>query len=447
MRILIVGAGEVGYHLAEKLSQHKQDVVVVESSPEKAEYLADRLDVLTVVGNGAALPVLEQAGVAQAGLFLGVTNRDEVNIIGCLAADRLGVPRKVARISNPEFFIEGSVLSRDQLGIDLMINPERECALETYQLLRSEAASELVRFADGKVFLIGLRVLEGAPVAERSIRELDDEIRERRYTTVAIVREGKTEIPRGHSRIRAGDLIFLVTPEGEMEHLAALAGFESYALKRVMIAGGGQEAIHLARYLSEHRVSCTIIERDRARCVELSAALPEALVLHGDGTDAELLEVEGVAGVDGFVAYTDQDETNVLSSLLAKASGARKAISLLERSQYLPLAMRVGVDAVVSPRQSASNRILRYLHTEAVSRFATLRGVDAEALEVRIGPRAPVLGMPFREIDFPRRAVVGAIVRDGEVITPRGDDAVMIGDQVVLFAVPQSMPALERLFA
>lgn len=447
MRIIIVGAGQVGFHLAERLSEHGQDVVIIESNAERAEYVGDRLDVLTVVGNGASIPVLEEAGVSRAGLFLAVTNRDEANIIGCLAADRLGVRHKVARISNPEFYIEGTVLSREHLGIDLMINPERECAWETFQLLSTEAATELIRFAEGRVFLVGLRVLEGALVAGKTIQELDGELGDRRYTTVAIVRDGRTEIPRGPSRIEPGDLIFLASPAGEMQHLPELAGFEPYALRRVIIAGGSQEAVHLARYLAEHDVSCTILDKDRDRCVELSATLPDALVLHGDATDAELLEMEGVTGVDGFVAFTNQDETNMLASLLAKASGARKVVSLLQRRQYMPLAQRVGIDAAVSPRISAVNTILRYLHRANVSRVAALRGVEAEAIEVKIGAEARAVGVPLRELDLPPGGVVAAIVRGGEVITPRGGDAVEAGDHVVLFTYPESATAMERLFA
>lgn len=447
MRIVIVGAGQVGYHLAEKLSHQGQDVVVIDTSAEKAEHMGDRLDVMTIVGNGAAVPVLEEAGVAKADLFLAVTNRDEVNIIGCLACERLGSARKVARISNPDFFMEESVLSRDQLGIDLMINPERECAWETYQLLVSQVASELVPFAGGKVFLVGFRVHEGAPVAGRTIQELATELRERRYTTVAIVRDGQTEIPRGSSRIEANDQIFLMTPAEEMKHLPELAGYEAYPLRRVIIAGGSAEAVHLAGFLDHAGVDCTILDRDRQRCVEVSTALPNALVLHGDATDAELLEMEGVAAVDGFVAYTDQDETNLLSGVLANGLGARKVIAMLHRRQYMPLAARLGIDATVSPRLSAANTILRYVHTANVSSVAALRGVEAEALELLIGPRAKALGRPFREIKFPPGGLVAAIIRDGQVITPRGDDWVQSGDHVVLFAQPETMPKLEQLFA
>lgn len=437
----------MGFHLAEKLSQQEQDVVVIDTNAEKAEFIGDRLDVLTVVGNGAAVPILEEAGVDRADLFLAVTNRDEVNIIGCLAADRLGVRQTVARISNPDFFIEKSGLSRDQLGIDLMINPERECAWETLQLLMSEVASELIRFVGGKVFLVGLRVEKGAPVAGHSIRELAEILEGRRYTTVAIHRDGETEIPTGDSRIEEGDQIYLMTSASEMEHLPALAGYEPYQLRRVMIAGGSAEAVHLARYLEKRGVSCTILDRSRARCLQLSAELPQALILHGDATDAELLEMEGVAAVDGFVAYTNQDETNMLSCLLASRTGARKVVSLLHRRQYVPLATKLGINATVSPRLSAANTILRYVHKANVSSVAALRSINAEAVEMTIGPRAPMLGRPFREIDFPKGGLVGAIVRDGTVLTPRGDDAVLSGDRVVLFGEPDVIRKLEKLFA
>ncbi len=447
MRIVIVGAGMVGFHLAEKLSQQGQDVIVIDSDGEKAEYIRDRLDVLAIEGNGAAVPVLEEAGVSRADLFLAVTNLDEVNIIGCLAADRLGVGRKVARISNPEFFIEKTVLSRDQLGIDLMINPERECAWDTLQLLMSEYATELIRFVDGKVFLVGLRVQEGAPVAGRTIGELADRLRGRRYMTVAINRDGDTHIPRADSRIEAGDQIFLVAPASEMQHLPKLAGYGPYELRRVMIGGGSAEAVHLAEFLDDEGVACTIIDRDRERCVELSAALPHALILHGDTTDAELLEMEGVGGTDGFVAYTNRDETNMLASLLAARTGARKIVSLLHRRQYVPVASRLGIDATVSPRLSAANTILRYVHKANVSSVAALTAVDAEAVEITIGPRATALGRPLRDLKLPGRGVVAAIVRDGKVIMPRGDDSVQSGDRIVLFAELDVMPKLEKLFA
>jgi trk system potassium uptake protein TrkA len=447
MRIIIVGAGAVGFHLAERLSEEEHDVVVIDNDARRADKIGDQLDVLAIAGNGASVPVLEEAGTADAALFLAVTNRDEVNIIACLAADMMGAGNTVARLSDPEFYLEGSVLSQERLGIDLMINPEREAAWETYQLLGSEAATELVRFAEGRVQLIGLRILPDAPVAGKTIVELDRELADMHFTTVAVSRDGDTRIPRGATTLEAGDHVFLVVPSSEVQKIPPLAGYDSYRLRRVMIAGGSQEAVYLAKYLAQHGVACTIIDMDRERCVELSEQLPDALVLHGDATDLELLEMEGVSDVDGYVAYTNRDSTNLLSSLLAKASGARKVVSLLHNFRYIPLVTRVGIDAAVSPRISAVNTILRYLHHGNVARVVALKGIEAEAIEVRIGGKSKALGIPLRELEIPDGGVVGAIIRRGEVITPRGDDSVQQDDRVILFAMPSVVHKLELMFA
>ncbi len=447
MRVLIVGAGAVGYHLAEHLSREEHDVVVVEQDPDRAAEVSASLDVLTVEGNGASGSVLRDAGLEDAELLLAVTSKDEVNLVACLAASRLDVDFRVARIQNPDYYEEDSVLSRERMGIDVMINPERECAWETFQLLNSEAATDLVQFAGGRLQLVGLRVREGARVAGKSLMELDRELAGRRYVTAAIVRDGVTEIPGGASRIEAGDQIYLLAPAGEMPDVPPLAGYEDFRLRRVMIAGGSQEALYLARHLHEHGVACTIIEEDRRRCVELAEELPEALVLHADATEMELLEMEGVGGIDGFVAFTGQDETNLLTCLLAKSQGARRVIALIDKVNYMPLVSRVGVDAVVSPRMSTVSGVLRYVRRGNVRRVAMLKDTDAEVLELEVGDGAEAAGVPLREADLPEAGLVGAILRDGDVILPRGDDAIEAGDRVVVFVLPEAVAEYQRIFA
>ena len=447
MRIIIVGGGEVGFHLGRRLSEEGQDVVIVESSPDRAEYVDQQLDVMTIVGNGASLPVLQQAGISKASLILAVTSRDEVNVLCCLAASRFSVDFKIARIGNPEYYETGSVLSREQLGIDLMINPEREAAWETFQLLNSEAATDLARFADGRLQLIGLIVRPGADVAGRSLIEIDAHLRGRNYVTVAVVRDGKTEIPRGKTRILEGDHIYVLAPSTEAADIPRFAGYSGYQLRRVMIAGGSEEAVHLARHLEDQRVECTILDNDRRRCVELAELLPRALILHGDATNLELLEMEGVEGIDGFVAFTARDEINLLSSALAKISGARRVISLVNRFEYMRLIGKFGIDAGVSARQSTVNAILRYVRRGNVRSVATLKGVDAEAFELQVGEGAPIIGQPLAEVGFPKGAVIGAILRDDRTIMARGADTVEAGDRVVVFALPAAIPEIEHLFA
>jgi len=446
MRVLIVGAGAVGFQLAEKLSEQGQDVVVIEANEERAAYVGDVLDCIVVHGNGASVPVLKEANISKADVVLAVTSKDEVNLISSLAASRLGTRLIVARISSPEYYERSDVLSREQLGIDVMVNPERESAWETFQLLSSVAATDLVKFADGRVLLMGLRVREGAPVAGKTLLELDRELTEH-YTTVAIVRDGNTEIPTGASRIEEDDQLFVLSPAAELSAIPRLAGYEDFVLRRVMIAGGSAEAFYLARQLEAHEVGATIVDIDRRRCVELAEALPKALVLNGDATDIELLEAEGVGGVDGFVATTGHDETNMLSALLAKSLGAKKVVSLVNRIDYMPLVTKVGIDAAVSPRLSTVNAILSYLKGGKVRRIAALKGTGAEAMEINVGADSRVAGKTLRETDFPKGSVVGAIIRKDEVIMPRGGDAILPGDRAIVVALPDAIPGVERLLA
>ena len=446
MKVLVVGAGEVGFHLAQRLSEEGQDVVLIESDPERAEFAQQHLDVLTVVGNGASLSVMEKAGVRGARMLLAVTSKDEVNLIACLAAKRLGVTYTMARISNPEYYSQGSVLSREHLGIDLMITPERECAWETSQLPQSAAATDVAQFADGRVQLMGLQVKEGATVAGKTLAQLGRELRDHHYITAAIVRDGVTTIPDGESTVQEGDRLYMLTPTSEVQDIPPLAGYDRYELRRVMIAGGSSEGEYLALILGEHGVEVTILDRDRRRCLELAERLPEALVLHADATDLELLEMEGVAGIDGYVSATGNDETNLLSSLLAKTAGAQKVVSLVHKFEYLRLVPRVGVDASVSPRMATVNAILRYVRRGRVMTVASLTGIDAEGIEFRVDEGSPAAGKQLSELHFPEGGIVGTIVRGEEVIVPRGQDRILPGDEVIVFALPHAIPQVEAMF-
>jgi len=364
-----------------------------------------------------------------------------------LAAKRLGVKHTVARISNPDYYDEDSVLSREQMGIDLVVNPERECARETFQILRNPAFTQVADFADGRVQLVGLKVREGAPVAGRTIRELREQFAGGyHYVTAAIVRDGRTTIPKPDSTIEAGDLVYLSAPTSEMADVPPLAGYDRFELRRVMIAGGSAEGQYIAELLEEHGVECTILDRDRRRCVELAEKLPRSLVLHADATDLELLEMEGVSGVDGFVASTGNDETNLLSSLLAKEAGARKVISLVHKFEYLKLVPAVGIDASVSPRIAAVNAILRRIRRGRVMTVASLSNIEAEAIEFVVSESSKIAGKALRDVAFPKEGVVGTILRGDSIILPRGADVLQPGDDVIVFAMPEAIPEVEALF-
>ncbi|MGH7545212.1 MAG: Trk system potassium transporter TrkA [Gemmatimonadota bacterium] len=447
MRIIIVGAGAVGTHLAERLSTAGQDVVLVERDPDRAEAAQEQLDVLTVVGNGASPSVLERAGIERADLLLAVTSIDEVNLLACLAAYPFGVKVRVARVSNPEYLTKGAEIAPDRLGGALLINPERECALETFQLLQSEAAKELAFFADGKVQLIRIEVLAEAPVVGRQLAEIARDIKDRRFVTVAILRDGRTIIPRGRDTLEAGDQIYVIGQAQQMSRVYELAGYGAFRLERVMIAGGGRVAEHLARLLEAHGIDSLLIDSDRERCVELAESLHRTLVLHGDATDMELLETEGIEAIDGFVALTGSDDTNMLSSLLAKTHGVKKVVALIQKLDYIPLVSRVGIDAAVSPRLSTVNAILRYVRRGRVVSVASLRSIEAEAIEFNVPAQSPAVGRPVAKLELPDAALIGAIIRDDEVLVPTGQDALRAGDTAILFTLPEAIPELERIFS
>jgi trk system potassium uptake protein len=447
MRILILGAGDVGFHVAQQLSEENHDVVVIEQDRERVRAIQESMDALVIEGNGASLTTLENAGIARTDLLLAVTSQDEINLMACLSASQYEVPKRIARVSKPDYYDHTGILPPERLGVDLMINPERECAIETYQLLQSAAAAEFAQFEGGLVQLIGVRVKADAPVAGKRLVEIGREMAGVRALIVAIARGSETIIPSGRTRIEAGDQVFIMGEPQQLPEVLPLAGYARFDLRRVIIAGGSREAWFLAHMLEKHRIDCTIIEADRRRAVELAEDLSRSLVFHGDATDLELLEIEAIGNADGFVAYTGSDQTNLLSCLLAKSLGTRKVISLIDRFDYIPLVARVGVDAAVSPRMAAVNSILSHVRRGSVLAVATLKGTRAQGIEFDVTSRFPHLDTPLSHVRFPPGSLIGAIVRNERVIIPTGTDRILAGDRVIAFILPDAVKQVEALFA
>lgn len=436
----------MGYHVAERLSREGHDVVVVDVASDRLEYVANHLDVGVVEGSGTSLAVLEQAGIGKAELLVAATNMDEVNLVCCMSAPRRRDLVRVARVSNPDFYRHGQHLHPQRFGVDVLINPERELALETMRLLQATAARDLATFADGAVQVIALEVTPDAPIAGRRLSDIGAEVRTRPVLTVAVQRDGTTVVPTGATVIQGGDQLYVSTTASEVTRVLEMCGHRREVLKRVMIAGGSIEAFYLAQFLHQHGVHVTVLVADRARAQELAEKLQDALILHGDATDVELLELEGVGGTDAFVAFTDEDSTNILSSLLAKHSGAKQIITLINRSEYLPLAQRIGLETAVSPRLLAAGAILRLVRSGSVKRVATFKYNDAEAIAFSVTAESPVLEKTLAEISFPDGAIIAAVVRGEEVRVPRGSDVLRAGDTAIVFALPDAVKDVTALF-
>lgn len=446
MKVVVIGAGEVGYHVSERLANEKHDVIVVDTAPERLEYVKSHLDVAVLEGSGASPAVLRQAGIGDAGLLVAVTNYDEVNLVSCAAARGSGELLKIARVSNPDFYRGESCLDPETFGVDVMINPERELALETFGMLQTTAAKDIAVFAGGAIQIIGLEVMKNSPAAGKTLMEIADGSRVSGMITVAVKRNDETIVPNGATRIEGGDLIYVAVLSDSVTDALAMCGHEHAVLKRVMIAGGSREAYYLAQLLAQHNIEATLLVRDRGRAQELAESLEKALVLHGDATDIELLELEGVGGVDAFVALTDEDETNILSALVAKDIGAGQVVTLVNKSEYAPLARRIGLDVAVSPRLSAANAILKHVRRGKVTRVALLKDAEGEAISFDVTAHSPVAGLNLAGIDFPEGSIVAGVVRGGQAIIPTGDDDLKVGDTVIVFALADAIDHVAHLF-
>jgi len=453
MKIIIVGAGAVGSIVAQRLAGENHDVTLIEADETIAEEARSKslVDALVKAGNGAACAALEDADVQRTDILIAVTNQDEINILACLQADRYGVKTKVARVRNPEYYQRAGeprrVSDSGFEGIDQMINPDQEAVREIHELLLQPAATDIYDFADGRVQVIGARIAPGAVVADKSLQEIQAEVGSRWALVAAITRKHKTIIPCGEDVLEEGDHVFLVGRQGKIGEALQMLTPPTPRPKNVMIAGANRIAIALSEWLTREGLHVKIIERDAKRARKAGDRLDKCLVLHGEATDAELLVAEHVGEMDAFVAVSDDEEMNLTSSLLARHHGAKKTIALIKRPNYVPLASIIGIDAAVSPRLSTARAIMRFFRHGNVLSLTDLKDSDAEVLEMEATENSPIVGRPLATLDsFPRHALIGAIIKPYQVVVPRGADVIDPGDKVLVFTLPKSVRAVQKLF-
>ena len=447
MKVVVVGAGEVGTHITSLLSQEGNDVILVEANPARVETAEQTLDAMVVEGNGASISVLEAAGAKDADMIVAVTDLDEVNIVACVSGKALGIPTRIARAKNHDYYIHGAEHSMRQVGVDLMINPDLVAALEIERLVSLPGATDVIDFGGARARMIGAYITEEAQVLGVPLKEMDHRFGDQPATMVAIVRDGKTIIPDGETSVEVGDHVYLVGKRQAMPAIMSLLGVYVEPVKNVMIVGAGPISRHLANHLAEHRVQVKVIEIKKKKAERVSEEMDKVMVLVGDGTDVDLLTSEQVDEMDAFISASNDEETNIMSCLLARHLGARKTIAVIRRSNYVPLVPNVGIDAAVSVRLSTAAAILKFCRRGEIVSFAQLKDNEAEFLELVAHADNAIVRKPISEMNFPEQAVVGAIIRSKEVIIPRGKTKVEPGDRVVVFALPQAVESVEKLFS
>jgi trk system potassium uptake protein TrkA len=449
MNILVVGAGQVGYFLCERLSLEGHAVTLLDRDPERVHVSQDQLNVLVVEGNGASAECMERAGIKDADVIMAVTDQDEVNILACLLAREYGVPKRIARVKSIEYLSRGAVLSKEKLGIDLMINPEDAVADELANLAGREGTFDVAEFADGQIQFLGYRITPESPLNGLTLRELGELRGMYRFVIAAISRAGETIIPRGDDAIQVGDSIFIFAHRQELpaiQYLLQIEEEKKRGRRRAFILGGGRIGVRLARHLEQRHFDVRLIEHTLSRCEEISAQLNKTMVIHAEGTDIRTLLDEGVADADVFIAVTDDDRTNILCSLLCRQHGTHRTLCLVNLPELLKLAPSLGIDACVSPRLSAAGAILKHVRRGQVLSLATIEGSNSEALEILVKPGSSLVDTPLRSLDFPAGAIIGAIVRQSGHEIADGDSRLHEGDRVLVFALPEALAKVERFF-
>lgn len=444
MKVIIVGAGQVGWYLASRLSAENQDVIVIDRNPDAASKL-EALDVQVMTGSGSSPADLLEAGIQGADMIVAVTDSDEINIIACLIASSLNKPAaKIARIRNQDVSEFLDTIDKRFLNIDLIINPEEEVAKTVLRLLETPGASDVINLAEGQVKLIGLRVKARSNMAGRKLMALTETGLADHFLVAAISRGESLIIPRGQDKIMANDLVYLIIEPTMVDQVMSLFGAEPFELKRVMIIGGGSLGLTLARAVEQQGAAVKLIERDPARCSYLAAQLSKTTVLQGDGTDKDLLREESIDQVDAAIVVTGDEEENVLIALLSQQMGARQTITRISKMGYMPLVEAVGLERVVSPRLCAANAILQHIRRGKVMSVNQIKGETAEVIEVQALETSDLVGRPLAALKFPEDAIIGCIVRDDQMIVPKGDTEIAPGDRVVILAHRQAIPKVEK---
>jgi trk system potassium uptake protein TrkA len=445
LKIVIIGAGEVGFHIASRLALEKKDVVVIDQNPEALRRVFESLDVQAVQGCGSNPKILEEVGVKTADLLLAVTDSDETNLIACLFAGILSPATiKLARIRGEEYLLYEDALREAPYGIDVLINPEAEAVKTVVRLLQVPGAVDVGEFAEGRIKVIGVRLDGACPVNGTKLVDLREKTGEQKILVVAIKREDRLIIPSGDDQLQEGDLIYFVSEEKELKAALKIFGKSAERFNRVLLVGGGNLGFKLAKALEGLSIHTKLIEKDPDRCRELAEHLDKVIVLHGDGSEQGILEEENVRDMDVVATLTGDEETNILTSLLAQRLGAQKTVTRISKFSYFPLVAAIGLDHIVSSRLAAINTILQHVRRGKVLSAMALKGEEAEVLEAVALETSDVVGKPLRNIHFPKGALVVSIIRAEEVIIPTGESVIQPEDRIIILSTRQAIPQVEK---
>ncbi len=451
MKIIIAGAGEVGSHLAKLLSNESNEITVIDSNQERLAALRNNTDVITVEGNPSAIKVLQEAGAASADLFIAVnpSQSQDVNIVSAMLAKKLGSKRATARINNEEYLSYENKYLFTEMGIDLLFYPEKIAAGEIMDLLKRTASSDSLDFARGKLHMAVFKLEEESPLIGMNMAEFSELAAKEglKFRVVAIARHNDTIIPKFDTKFKYHDLVFIISKREGMDMLMQYVGKQNIEVNNVMILGGSPIGEMLAKQLAKQIDTVKIIEMNRDKCMELSEKLPDnVIVVNGDGRNSDMLLEESIKEYDAFVAVTNNTETNILACVAAKRLGIPRTIAEVENLEYIKLAESIGVDAVINKKLITAGRIFKFTLSNKVRFVKYMSGTNAEVLEFIVAPDTKITKVPLKDMNFPRNAIIGGIIRGNESYIAVGDTQIQAYDRVAVFALPEAVKEVDKFF-
>lgn len=452
MKIVIEGAGEVGSHLAKMLRAEANEVTVIDDDAERIEALSAYVDVETVLGNPSSIQVQRAANVGKADLFIAVypLAAQEVNIVGALLAKQIGATKVIARVNDEDYLNAENRLIFKELGIELMFYPEKSAADEIVAFLKHNSTAETMEFARGRLQITVFKLTEDSPILDLKLQEfIKDSTPEelKQFRVIAISRDEKTIIPRLDTKFLYGDLVFTITTREGVEPLYRHFGKTNVSIGSAFILGGGPIGEMLARMLDRSGMKVKLVENDKNRCIELSEKLPETVrVVNGDGRNSDFLFEEGLPDYDAFIALTGNDESNVLSCVVAKKFGVPRTIAEVENIEYIHIAEEMGVDNVINKKLITAGRIFKFTLSGKARFVRYMTGTNAEVIEYTVAPGAAITNGPIKDIDFPRNAIIGGVIRGSEALIAVGDTVIEPYDRVAIFALPETIQEIDRFF-
>ncbi|WP_369047928.1 Trk system potassium transporter TrkA [Tenacibaculum sp. UWU-22] len=447
MKIVIAGAGDVGFHLAKLLSYESQDIFIIDFDGEKLDYINNHLDVITTKGDATSISLLKEVGIGNADLLLAVTESQNTNFTISVIGKALGAKKTIARINNPEFLKNDEINFKDY-GVDFMISPEELAADEIKMLLKQSSFNDTVAFENGLFNVMGTSLTHKSPIINLTVKESKEKFNMIDFITIAIKRENiaQTIIPRGDTVYKIKDQVYFSIPNYSIDKLYAIIGKKHIAIKNVMVLGGSSIGIKTARNLCLDNFNVKLIEKDKNKALFIAEELPNTLVINGDGRDIELLEEESIREMDAFIAVTGDSETNIMSCLVAKSKGVKKTIALVENMDYINISQTIGIDTLINKKLIAASNIFRHIRKGEILALANLHNIDAEVFEFEVQPNAKVTKQLIKDLKFPREAVFGGVIRNGKALMSFGDMQIQSGDKVIVFCLPEAIATVEELF-